>query len=51
MTPTRGPRATRRLAAIGDFLRGFGHAHQAEVFRTDDPGPFFRETADWFRRR
>ena len=42
---------SRRLAAIGTFLRGFGSPRQGEVFRNDDPGPFLRETADWFRRR
>ena len=51
MTPTSGMRGTRRLAAIANFLRGFGRGQQAEVFRTNDPRPFLRETADWFRRR
>lgn len=41
----------RRLAAIAEFIRGFDRKNSAEVFRRDDPRPFFRETVDWFRRR
>lgn len=49
--PSTHGRGTRRLSAIRDFLRDFGGAQEAEVFRSDDPGPFLRETVDWFRRR
>ena len=41
----------RRLSALNEFFHGFGDANRAEVFRSDDPGPFLRETIDWFRRR
>lgn len=41
----------RRLAVLKEFLRGFGRANRSEVFRTDDPGPFLRETLDWLQRR
>jgi predicted ATP-grasp superfamily ATP-dependent carboligase len=41
----------RRFAAIAEFIRGFDRKNRAEVFRRDDPRPFFRETVDWFRRR
>jgi glycosyltransferase involved in cell wall biosynthesis/predicted ATP-grasp superfamily ATP-dependent carboligase len=51
MSPSRHGRGSRRLAAISAFLRDFGGSQQAEVFRSDDPGPFLRETVDWFRRR
>ncbi|MDP9203505.1 MAG: ATP-grasp domain-containing protein, partial [Gemmatimonadota bacterium] len=44
--PRRG-----RVAALTEFFRGFGEANRPEVFRRDDPRPFLRETADWFRRR
>jgi predicted ATP-grasp superfamily ATP-dependent carboligase len=50
MPRSRHGRGRDRLAAIGEFLRGFGGAQPAEVFRSDDPGPFLRETVDWFRR-
>lgn len=49
--PSTHGRGSRRFTAIRDFLRDFGGAQQAEVFRSEDPGPFFRETVDWFRRR
>jgi predicted ATP-grasp superfamily ATP-dependent carboligase len=51
MTPTTAGSGSRRLAAIGDFFRDFGSAQRPEVFRSDDPGPFLRETVDWFLRR
>lgn len=41
----------RRFAAIAEFIRGFDRKNRAEVFRRDDPRPFFRESIDWFRRR
>lgn len=41
----------QRFAAIAEFVRGFNRENRAEVFRRDDPRPFFRETVDWFRRR
>lgn len=41
----------QRFAAIAEFVRGFSRENRAEVFRRDDPRPFFRETVDWLRRR
>ncbi|MDP9201677.1 MAG: ATP-grasp domain-containing protein [Gemmatimonadota bacterium] len=49
--PSTHGRASGRLIAVRDFLRDFGGAQQPEVFRSDDPGPFLRETLDWFRHR
>jgi predicted ATP-grasp superfamily ATP-dependent carboligase len=40
-----------RFATIAEFVRGFSRGNRSEVFRSDDPGPFLRETVDWFRRR
>jgi predicted ATP-grasp superfamily ATP-dependent carboligase len=52
--PATTPAAMRkpqRFAAVAEFVRGFNGENRAEVFRRDDPLPFFRETVDWFRRR
>lgn len=49
-TPSGGPKP-RRFDAIAEFVRGFSQGNRSEVFRPDDPGPFLRETVDWFRRR
>jgi predicted ATP-grasp superfamily ATP-dependent carboligase len=40
-----------RLSAIADFFRAFSPENFPEVFRRDDPAPFFQETLDWFRGR
>lgn len=40
-----------RLSAFADFLRGFSPENIPEVFRHDDPVPFFQETVNWFRGR
>jgi predicted ATP-grasp superfamily ATP-dependent carboligase len=39
-----------RLKGIVDFARALGPGTRGEVFRLDDPRPFFRETVNWFRR-
>lgn len=51
LTPTTAGSGSRRLSALSDFFRDFGSAQRAEVFRSDDPGPFLRETVDWFLLR
>lgn len=45
------PGSPSRLRATLDFLR-FWHPHdRSDVFRINDPRPFFRETIEWFHRR
>jgi predicted ATP-grasp superfamily ATP-dependent carboligase len=41
----------QRFRAFVEFVQGFSHENVAEVFRRDDPQPFFRETLDWICRR
>jgi predicted ATP-grasp superfamily ATP-dependent carboligase len=41
----------RRIHAISQFLGSFRPSNRLEVFRLSDPGPFIRETKDWFRGR
>lgn len=38
-----------RWRALAEFVRHRPGVDRAEVFRTDDPRPFFRETLRWFR--
>jgi predicted ATP-grasp superfamily ATP-dependent carboligase len=38
-----------RLHSVTQFLRSFASDDVPEVFRRDDPRPFFRETMNWFR--
>jgi predicted ATP-grasp superfamily ATP-dependent carboligase len=45
------PGAPGRLAALGQFIRGFGPGIHQEVFRVRDPWPFLREMANWVSRR
>jgi len=40
-----------RLSAFADFFRAFSSDNSPEVFRHDDPVPFFQETVNWFRGR
>lgn len=40
-----------RLSAFADFFRAFSPENLPEVFRRDDPAPFFQETINWFRGR
>jgi predicted ATP-grasp superfamily ATP-dependent carboligase len=40
-----------RLNAFADFFRAFSSDNFPEVFRYDDPVPFFQETVNWFRGR
>jgi predicted ATP-grasp superfamily ATP-dependent carboligase len=40
-----------RLSAFADFFRAFSPENFPEVFRKDDPVPFFQETVNWFRGR
>ena len=40
-----------RLSAFADFFRAFSSDNFPEVFRHDDPVPFFQETVNWFRGR
>jgi predicted ATP-grasp superfamily ATP-dependent carboligase len=54
--PTNAGRPTSasnqsRLSAFADFFRAFGPENLPEVFRRDDPAPFFQETINWFRGR
>jgi predicted ATP-grasp superfamily ATP-dependent carboligase len=49
-TPPTVPKL-QRFGAIADFVRGFNRINRTEVFRRDDPRPFYRETVNWFRRR
>jgi len=45
------PGSPSRLRATLDFLT-FWHPHdRSDVFRINDPRPFFRETIEWFHRR
>jgi len=39
--------APGRLGAVRDYLAAFARG-RPEVFRLSDPGPFLRETRDWF---
>ncbi len=39
------------LSAFADFFRAFNPENFQEVFRREDPAPFFQETIDWFRGR
>ena len=41
--------APGRGAALFHFLRGFLPPVRSEVFRFDDPRPFFRESLSWIR--
>lgn len=43
------PGTPGRWAAIRDFLTVHRGVDREEVLRRDDPGPFFRETAQWLR--
>jgi hypothetical protein len=45
------PGAPGRLAAVRNFLRLWRPGDRSEVLRLSDPGPFVRETLDWFRGR
>ncbi|MDQ6769653.1 MAG: ATP-grasp domain-containing protein, partial [Gemmatimonadota bacterium] len=49
-TPSIRPKS-HRFATIAEFVRGFSRGNRSEVFRSDDLGPFLRESVDWFRRR
>ena len=40
-----------RLGALARFLLLWRPGDRNEILRLSDPRPFFRETADWFRRR
>jgi len=44
-----GPRQGSRMGSLAAWLRAFGPGYRSEVFRPDDPMPFARETANWFR--
>ena len=44
------PGSPGRAQALADFFR-WRRGDRLEVLRTDDPGPFVRETLDWFRGR
>lgn len=41
--------ASNRLCALADWIRAFRPGIRGEVLRFNDPGPFFRETDQWFR--
>ena len=41
------PGAPGRWAAVRDFLTIRPHSDREEIWRRDDPRPFFRETAQW----
>lgn len=43
------PNLPGRLAALGRFLIPWRPGDHFEVLRLTDPGPFLRETANWFR--
>lgn len=43
------PGAPGRWAAVRDFFTIRPHVDREEIWRRDDPRPFFRETAQWFR--
>jgi hypothetical protein len=45
------PDARSRPEAIRDFLRLWRPGDRNEILRLNDPGPFVRETLDWFRGR
>jgi predicted ATP-grasp superfamily ATP-dependent carboligase len=45
------PDAPPRWRATLDFLMFLRPRDHSDVFRLRDPGPFFRETIDWFHRR
>jgi predicted ATP-grasp superfamily ATP-dependent carboligase len=45
------PGSPGRWNVIKEFLRFRMAGERNEVFRFEDPGPFIRETVDWFRRR
>lgn len=45
------PGAAGRGRAVVEFLKGFSPRVQSEIFRWNDPMPFFRESADWIARR
>jgi predicted ATP-grasp superfamily ATP-dependent carboligase len=47
-TPVPG---ASRLGAFTDFCRGFSSENFPEVFRHDDPLPFFQDTINRFRGR
>jgi predicted ATP-grasp superfamily ATP-dependent carboligase len=44
------PGSPDRRQAVTDFFR-WRRGDRLEVLRASDPGPFVRETLDWFRRR
>jgi predicted ATP-grasp superfamily ATP-dependent carboligase len=37
-----------RLRSLTNFLRDMAATSEAEIFRKDDPKPFFRESLNWF---
>src|SRR4029079_15812587 len=47
---TLPPGEPGRLGALARFLVLWRPGDRNEVLRLTDPGPFLRETADWFRR-
>jgi predicted ATP-grasp superfamily ATP-dependent carboligase len=44
------PGTPGRLGALAQFFMLWRPGDHNEVLKLDDPAPFFRETADWFRR-
>jgi len=46
-----GPHAPSVFGALREFLRFWRRGDRLEVWDRDDPWPFWRETADWFRGR
>jgi predicted ATP-grasp superfamily ATP-dependent carboligase len=46
-----GPDAPGLPRVLWDFLHFFRRGDRLEVFERDDPGPFWRESIDWFRGR
>lgn len=43
------PSAPSRLGALAAFLLLWRPGDRSEILRLSDPGPFFRETVEWFR--